>query len=261
MPDLSKLIFFTSLSASRRFSRDIRVAFTKQGETSRQWIDKHTRDSILDFGRVETTNFFTDNLTFDPVEWQLAGRLFKAFTARELHYHVSTEIELHRAIVKAIGFMDGTEYQDLDHVLDAYDSNLDLRFWIDIQGSRFVMTDLSELLTDWFVLTSSIPVHDFNEYLFNPIHGQSAAIAAANMLNDAVALDDQIPESTAFFAVRLGDLPATLVPDDDELSLLDWICNKQLIPASYTTDEKIKVLSANNEIGATWAEALKARIE
>lgn len=261
MPDLSKLIFFTSLSASRRFSRDIRVAMTGPGESSRQWIDKHSKDAIIDFENEEIVDAFKSKLCFDPVEWQLGGRLFKAFTARELHYHVATEVELHRAIVKATGFMDGSDYQDLEHVVDSYKENLDLRLWIDIQGSRFIMTNLSELLTEWFVVTSSIPVHDFNEYLFNPIHGQASAIAAASIMNAAVVADGQLPEATAFFAVRLGDLPATLVPDEDELSLLDWICNKQLIPPSYTTDEKIKVLSANNEIAATWAEALKARID
>lgn len=250
MPDLSKLVFLRSLSASLSFVSDIRVVETKNGLSSRQWISKYCSDGIFDLGKDDVYwNTAQKVLHVDESDWTSDVRFFQAFTAREVHYSVRTELDLDIILTKTFSWLDQRLYGDLDEALEFYREDWDIRVWVDTQRVRFVSTRLKELLTDYYIIASSVPMNEYSEFLVNPIYSERSARSFSQILNSLSAIGDN---RQVFFYVRLGDLPLALSSDDAHLKLIDWICDKQLIPREYTTVEKCEVLIANDPVSISW---------
>lgn len=250
MPDLSKLVFLRSLSASLSFVSDIRVVETKNGLSSRQWISKHCSDCIFDLGKDdEHWAAAKKDLHVDESDWTSGVRFFQAFTARELHYSVRTDWDLDIILAKTFSWLDQRPFSDLDEALEFYSEDWDIRVWVDSQRVRFLSTRLKELLSDYYIIASSVSMNEYNEYLVNPIYSERAARSFSKLLNSLYASD---ANGQVFFYVRLGDLPLALSSDDAQLKLIDWLSDKQLIPREYTTLEKCEVLIANDPISSSW---------
>lgn len=250
MPDLSKLVFLRSLSASLSFVSDIRVVETKNGLSSRQWISRYCVDGIFDLGEDNGHwEAAQKDLHVDESDWTFGVRFFQAFTARELHYSVRTELDLDIILTKTFSWLDQRPSGDLDEALEFYREDLDIRFWVDAQRVRFLSTRLKELLTDYYIIASSVPLNEHSEFLVNPICSERAARSFSKILNTLYSTD---ANRQVFFYVRLGDLPMALASDDTQLKLIDWLSDKQLIPREYTTVEKCEVLIANDPVSASW---------
>lgn len=262
MPNLSHLIVFANLSSTSGVASDIRVAETKRGISSRQWINRNFPNAVVDLGAEgEHWGLIQDTLRIEATDWDFSARFFKVFTAREVHYHIRTEYELGHVIAKALSFFDNQSYHDIETALAAYKNDLDVRIWMDSQSSRLITTPLYELLTQYYVLTSSKPLHWFNEYLMNPIFGEGSAIYFSSLLNRALADEVKDGGSPVIFAVRVGDLPAALNADDGQLLLIDWLADKELVPRGYTTIEKVEILSTNHEAAKSWIPRVRSLMD
>lgn len=250
MPELSKLVFLRSLSASLSFASDIRVVETTTGLSSRQWISKYCSGGIFDLGRDdEYWNTAQKDLHVDESDWTSGVRFFQAFTARELHYSVRTEWDLDSALNKTFSLLAQRPFVDLDEALEFYRDDLDVRVWVDAQRVRFLATRLIELLTDYYIIAASGSMNEHNEFLVNPIYSERSARSFSQILNSQISSNDN---DLVFFYVRLGDLPLALSSDDAHLKLIDWLSDKQLIPREYTTEEKCEVLITNDPASTSW---------
>lgn len=262
MPRFSNVLFFTGLSSTSRIVVDKRIGHVCTGQTPAEWIEENTISGIIDLGENTLSDQLQDSVSFSQPDVDLGTRWVNAFTAEELYHHCRTIHHLHAAIVAAVAFQKDTYFDSFNRATEESASVEGMAEWISEQLALFKQVTARSLLHNWFVLVPSEPMTHYVEFQHTPVHGLRTALALSSSLNrainaDSFFLDDSTrPQGPVFFAVRLEDLPVTVLDDEYQEALLRWVGDKLNLPLDYTLHKVAEAIDQSSEVSGKWASML-----
>lgn len=242
-----------------RISSDIRPGFVFGGETAVSWIEQNTQGSICDLECPQFLNAFSLAISVDSSDWLIGGRWVRAFSANDLYKHVRTEQQLKSALLRGLSLLYECQIPSFEEVVRVVSRDLDIQSWVDSQIGLFTSLQAEDLLNNWFVLNTSRSIPEYAEYELAPIEGEECAISLARLLNRAVdhGTSDEDGPSHVFYAVRMRDLPVTVLADDYQDSILRWFADRLLLPPAYTLNDIVEATYQSGELPGTWASLLR----